>query len=218
MKEIIKKRHSVRSYIDKPINQNEINILNEEIEKINQKHQLNFQLIVNDSKTFKTMLARYGLFKGVTNYFVLVADKNTDEEIIGYYGEYLVLLSQKLGLNTCWVGLTYKKNKCQAKVKENEKIFCVIALGYGEYQGKPHKNKPIDKVMEAVNPPSWFIEGVEAAMLAPTAINQQKFKFIYSNEQVIAQCFKGPYSKIDLGIVKYHFEIGAQKDHSIWKS
>lgn len=43
-------------------------------------------------------------------------------------------------------------------------------------------------------------------MLAPTAMNQQKFKFVLKGDQVEAASTGGFYSKIDLGIVKYHFE------------
>lgn len=54
--------------------------------------------------------------------------------------------------------------------------------------------------------PAWFAKGMEAVMLAPTAMNQQKFKFILEGDRVEAVATGGFYSKIDLGIVKYHFE------------
>lgn len=48
-------------------------------------------------------------------------------------------------------------------------------------------------------------------------MNQQKFKFEREGEKVIAKAGIGFYTKIDLGIAKYHFEVGAKKDKSIWK-
>lgn len=57
--------------------------------------------------------------------------------------------------------------------------------------------------------PDWFKSGMEAAMLAPTAVNQQKFRITLSGDTVKAESLGGFYSKVDLGIVKYHFEIGA---------
>ena len=59
--------------------------------------------------------------------------------------------------------------------------------------------------------PDWFRAGVEAAMTAPTAINQQKFMLTLMRDgaTVKAAAGLGPYAKMDLGIVKYHFEIGA---------
>lgn len=65
--------------------------------------------------------------------------------------------------------------------------------------------------------PDWFKKGIDAALLAPTAMNQQKFKFILNDNKVKAKAGIGFYSKIDLGIAKYHFEIGAQKENFIWE-
>ena len=70
------------------------------------------------------------------------------------------------------------------------------------------------------NPPEWFMKGMEAALLAPTAVNQQKFKFILHPGKVVeTKTFVSPwgYTRIDLGIVKYHFEIGAGKENFTWK-
>lgn len=71
--------------------------------------------------------------------------------------------------------------------------------------------------------PSWFRKGVEAALLAPTAVNQQKFSFEYvgmSGNRPQVRANKGfsmiGYTQIDLGIAKYHFEIGAGMDNFEW--
>lgn len=44
-------------------------------------------------------------------------------------------------------------------------------------------------------------------------MNQQKLRFSLEGNKVSAKAGKGFYAKIDLGIVKYHFEVGAGKDH-----
>lgn len=94
-----------------------------------------------------------------------------------------------------------------AKIEKDEKLAVIISLGYGENQGAAHKSKPLsDLCGQTDEAPAWFIKGMEAAMLAPTAMNQQKFKFILNGSQVKAVATGGFYSKIDLGIVKYHFE------------
>ena len=68
---------------------------------------------------------------------------------------------------------------------------------------------------EGMEMPAWFRAGMEAAMTAPTAVNQQKFllTLMRDGETVKAKALMGPCSKMDLGIVKYHFEIGAG-DHA----
>lgn len=140
------------------------------------------------------------------------------EEKVGYYGEKLVLFAQQLGLNTCWVALTYSKIKGAFAVKQGEKLCLVIAIGYGNTNGTAHRFKASEEVSKADGSvPVWFKKGVEASLLAPTAMNQQKYKFILEGNKVSAVCGKGFYTKIDLGITKYHFEIGAGKENFIWK-
>jgi hypothetical protein len=164
-------------------------------------------------------MAHYGSFRGVTNYIALVGRSDRAlEERCGYYGERLVLLCQQLGLNTCWVALTYNKSKTAAQVAPGEKLCLVIALGYGSDQGVSHKSKPTEKLMQiSGEAPDWFRRGMEAVLLAPTAINQQKFLFSLEGDQVSAKAGLGFYTKIDLGIAKYHFEVGAGKEQFEWK-
>ena len=210
-------RHSVRKYENKPVGAEKAAVLQAKIDEINEKTGLSFSLCLDEPEAFMANKPSYGSFAGCRNYFVLAAGKGRDEDI-GYYGEELVLLSQTLGLNTCWVALTFEKNKVPVTLKEGEKIYDVVALGYGQNQGVPHKSKPIEKLYRAKGEvPGWFMKGMEAAALAPTAINQQRFIISYDNGKVSAKALLGPCSKTDLGIVKYHFELGAGKDNFVWE-
>lgn len=207
--EVMKSRHSVRQYADTKIEYEKRNILNELAEACNEESGLNIQIIYDEPKCFDSMMAHYGKFSGCTNYIAIVGkkSKNLDEKA-GYYGERLVLKAQELGLNTCWVAMTHGKSA--AKVGKGEKLVIIISLGYGKNQGVAHKSKPLSDVCNQTNElPTWFVKGMEAVMLAPTAMNQQKFKFMIKNDQVEAIATGGFYSKIDLGIVKYHFEAAS---------
>ena len=222
MQEAIEARHSVRAYKDLPLSEEIVKLLEEELVKLNNEGQLHIQLICNEPKAFQGTMAKYGKFRNANNYLVMAGKKAEDlDERIGYYGEHLVLLAQTLGLNTCWVGLSYSKVPGTYVLDEDEKIACYIAIGYGETQGSGHKIKTVEQVSNASDiTPSWFKRGVEAALLAPTAVNQQKFSFEYvgmsnNRHQVCAK--KGfsmiGYTQMDLGIAKYHFEIGAGKNN-----
>ena len=224
LQEAITARHSVRKYIDKEIPADIVTALQDKIAEYNKVGNLNIQLVLNETRAFTGMLS-YGSFSGVRNYFVMVGKKGADlDERVGYYGEQLVLLAQTLGLNTCWVGLSYRKVPEAYNVGKDEKLACMIALGYGETQGVSHKIKTIEQVSNASDlTPAWFKRGVEAALLAPTAVNQQKFSFEYvgmSNNRHLVRAKKGfsmiGYTQMDLGIAKYHFEIGAGKDKFEW--
>ena len=220
--EAIKARHSVRKYTDKPIETATVATLRIEIEKLNAESGLNIQLILEEPKCFSTGMWKYGQFSGVKNYFVMAGPKGKEaEEKIGYYGEKLVILAQTLGLNTCWVGLTYKKIPGTYMLRDGDMVHCVVALGYGTTPGIQHPMKPVEQFYESDSTlPEWFRAGMEAALLAPTAVNQQKFKFIlHEGNKVEAKTSFSMvgYTHIDLGIVKYHFEVGAGKDNFEWR-
>lgn len=214
IEKIIKSRHSVRGYLDKEIEIEKTKILSEMINKINKENNLHFQLILNDKEVFDNYILHYGKLKNAKNYIALIGknSKNLDE-ICGYFGEQLVLKATELNLNTCWVAGTYNKKYLKANIKSNEKLVCIIAIGYGETSGKEHKSKTFNEVSKSIDVPSWYKKGIEYALLAPTAINEQKFKFEYiSGNKVKVKPGFGPMTKIDLGIVKYHFELGANMD------
>ena len=216
--DLMRSRHSVRQYLNKPIEKEKKEILNNTANFINQKTGLNIKMFYDEPSVFKSILAHYGKFKNVTNYIVLAGNKNSEEEL-GYYGETLVLTAQELGLNTCWTALTYNKSNIKINLGKQEKVHCVIALGYGETQGVQRKSKTDDQVLKLIgDKPSYLDEAVEACLLAPTAMNQQKFKFeLKSSKDVLLKTTGiGPCTKIDLGIVKYHFELGAGKENFNW--
>lgn len=210
---IIKERHSVRRYLDKKIEGEVLEKLQSKIGELNKESGLNMQLILNEPKAFDSFMAHYGKFDGVKNYIAIIGNKDSNlAEKVGYYGEQLVLFAQSLGLNTCWVVLTFKKIKDAYKLNKNEKMQLVIAIGYGQNQGVTHKIKTYEQVTNVKGEaPQWFIDGVNASLLAPTAMNQQKFKIDYNNGKVKITASKWPYANIDLGIVKCHFEIGSGK-------
>lgn len=216
--ETIRQRHSVRSYLEKPLEDDVKSALQKEIDTINRESGLRIQLITNEPKAFNSLMAHYGKFSGVTNYIALVGKKSRDlDERCGYYGERLVLLAQQLGLNTCWVALTYKKIPGVFQIASGEKLTVVIALGYGATQGVPHSSKPAQSVAKVSGTaPEWFWNGVNAALLAPTAMNQQKFTFSLEDGKVLAKAGAGFYTKVDLGIVKYHFEAAAGEENFQW--
>ncbi|MBE5731126.1 MAG: nitroreductase [Clostridiales bacterium] len=211
--EAMRLRHSVRRYENKAIEGEVLDELKKEIDECNSESGLNFQLVLNEPKAFSGAMARYGKFSGVSNYIALVGKKSKDlDRLCGYYGEKLVLKIQQLGLGSCWVALTYKKVPEAFTVRNGEKLTVVISVGYAKARGVPHKSKDISKVSDVTDSsPSWYKQGVEAALLAPTAMNQQKFKFRLDGEKVTASAGVGFYAKMDLGIAQYHFEVATGK-------
>lgn len=218
--EAIINRHSVRTFTDQKIEGDVLNQLNSCVAECNAQSGLHIQLVTDSPDAFgKSLMAKYGRFRNVCNYFCLVGPKSgTTDRLLGYFGEKLVLLAQQLGLNTCWVGLSYNKNLVNCQMAKDEVLAAVIALGYGSTQGVAHKVKEAGVVFDGIDSaPDWCRRGVEYALLAPTAINQQKFRFSLSADgKVQARRGMGIYTEMDLGIAMLHFEIGAGKDNFEW--
>ena len=215
--EIIRIRHSVRQYLDKEIPQEIRRQLDDYAAALNRESGLNMQILYDEPECFSSRMAHYGNFENANNYIAMVGRKNDGlEECCGFYGEKLVLKAQELRLNTCWVALTHGKSK--AAVGADEKEVIIISLGYGKTQGTTHKGKAAADVSNITpDSPEWFRQGVEAALLAPTAINQQKFRFELEGKRVKAKAgLIGTCLKIDLGIVKCHFELGAGRENFEW--
>ncbi|MBQ3895139.1 MAG: nitroreductase, partial [Clostridia bacterium] len=134
--DIMRQRHSVRQYDNRAVEPEKAALINAEIERINAESGLRFTLFVDEPEAFKADKPSYGSFSGCRNYVVL-AGKKGDDEKIGYFGERLVLFAQSIGLNTCWVAMTFEKSKVQPSLGAGEVLFDVLALGYGLNDGRP---------------------------------------------------------------------------------
>lgn len=214
---MIEERHSVRRYLDKKIEPEAVAALNELIAQVNEESGLHIQLIEEAGGVFGGLAAKMSGWKNVPSYLALVGpDSASLEQDAGYYGQKIVLFAQSLGLNTCWAGIV-KRKQVTAEVLPGEKLVIVIAIGYGETSGSPRGSKSVADVSDIEGEmPDWFVAGVEAALLAPTAINQQKFVFSLdaAGNPEVAIDGKGPFAKVDLGIVRYHFEVASGREVS----
>lgn len=210
--ELVRARHSVRSYQERKLSPETAALIRAELDKINEQSGLHIQLMEETEGVFGGLFSRVIGWKHVPCYLALVGQEGPDlEERCGYYGEQLVLFLQSIGLNTCWVGM-FKAAASKAEVCPGEKLVVTIVLGYGTDGGKPRRSKTPEQVSDVREMPDWFRAGVECALLAPTAINQQKFRISLDGDiPTVTAAGNGPFIKVDLGIVKYHFEIGSGK-------
>ncbi|MDF2904926.1 MAG: Nitroreductase family protein [Herbinix sp.] len=221
--EAIHVRSSRRTYLETPISQEAVVQLKELIETSNRQGNLSMKLIQNETSAFGKLSKSYGMFRGVRNYILLIGKNETDaRERLGYYGERVVLLATQLGLGTCWVGGTFDRSIGDLYVQPGEFFSGVITIGNVE-RDKSWKERLISKVThrktKAISEmikaegevPEWFLEGMRAVQKAPSAVNAQPVTFTYQQGVVSAYVTseKYGYEKVDLGIAKLHFEIGA---------
>ena len=209
----IRQRHSVRQYKADRIEEEKVALIKAKIDELNAEGDLNLQFIEDAEKTYNKLFNRVSGLGSAPSVIACVGkdDKSLDQRV-GYYGEKLVLYAQTLGLNTCWTG-TFNRKNISADIPDGERLVISIAIGYGKDSGKERKTKSKEQLSEAsAQRPEWFEKGVEMAMLAPTAINQQKFLIKLNDDESVAFIDKGGVlSQVDLGIVKCHFELGSGK-------
>lgn len=178
---------------------------------------------------FANALGFYANIKGAPAFLAFIgdsADPNVQEKM-GYTGEAAILEATSLGLGTCWVALTYnaKTVKSLIKLDRNEKLICVSPVGYSTEQwskiytgqGSSHQRKPLPSMVRGLpesSRPAWANSAVEAARLAPSAMNRQPWGF-HVDERSVTVYIKdrGPEfnvaRRLDCGIAMLHMELGA---------
>ena len=216
LKEAMEQRHMVRKYTDKIISDDLIEKISNRIKENNEKYNINMKLMTNNEEAVSAII-KLVLAKGVKNYIILAGDKESNlDEKLGYSGCDIILYAQTLGLNTWWVGGTF--NRRVSKFVDNKKVIGIIAIGYGQTQGMPHKSKIVEDVSKYNgDSPEWFLNGIKASLLAPTALNKQDYKIIGNGNKVKIDINNGIFTGANKGLIKYHFELGAGKENFEWE-
>lgn len=217
IQEAIKERHMVRKYLEKPIPTEIAAQLQERLTEDNQTSGLRLTLVTGNNDGLGTMAKL--ISKNVNNYIILAGpDIPALDEALGYWGADAMLFAQTLGLNSWWVGGMFNaKGAAKHLTGTGLRVNGVIAVGYGATQGVPHKSKTAADISSYDGTaPQWFQEGVSALLLAPTALNKQAYRVSGKDNKVTLTCDSGHFAGIDLGIGKYHFEVGAGKDNYEW--
>lgn len=209
LKLAMRQRHTVRKFTSEPLSAELISQLNDRIRTNNERFGLAISLKVGDESALPGALKLF-FAKGVRNYFVLAgSDRPGLDEDLGYASADLMLFAQTLGLNTWWIGGTFSRKNVEQAVP-GKKVIGIVAVGFGATPGVAHKSKTAPEVSSYEGAaPQWFSDGVQAALLAPTALNKQCFRIAGAGNKVSIAEDGGAFSGADIGIVKYHFELGA---------
>lgn len=247
--ETIRERHSVREYDGKPLSRAEFDALGAVVEECARESGLDIQLVgdnpevfnviarfvlirgcrthvafvVDDAKAGDATSGANAATNGATEADCVEmrgARRTAVDEAIGYSGQKIVLAAQNMGLNTCWCALCSRK-KSRAVVAPGKKIRLIIAVGHGKTQGFSRKTKSVEALssVECAKTPAWFAAAMEAAQLAPTAMNNQNFKItlLSDGKTVRIDAPKSGLNVIDEGIVRCNFEIAANEAGADWR-
>ncbi|NMM99848.1 nitroreductase [Bifidobacterium sp. DSM 109958] len=219
--EAMSARHAVRDYGDRPIDQTTLDTLKASVARLNEAHDLDIQLVHDDGDAFGECPTHYGRFKGVRHCIALIGRDGPElDEKAGYCGERLALEAVSLGLDTGWAVLHESREHAGAwHMDDDERMPAVIAIGYGNRPGRPHRSKPVEELgaveggtVDAA--PAWFVRGLEAVQLAPSALGKQpvRFTLLADGRTVRAEALEGVQAEICLGVARLHFELGARGD------
>lgn len=229
--DVIKKRHSVRTYQERDLTPELIKQIEQSFQNVTAPFapQLRFKLIkASEFKNQSIKLGTYGMIKNA-QYFVGVACEKSEFDFlsIGYAFEYLVLYWTSLGLGTCWMGGTFNKTNFAKvmEVRENEIFPIVSPIGYEGDKKRfieslvsrhSHQRYEFDKLFfnEDFNTPlkeseaSIYLEALENIRKAPSALNKQPWRIVKQNNKFHFYVDKDESVKyIDLGIALCHFDL-----------
>jgi len=182
-------------------------------------------------KVFKGFIGGYGRITGASYYMAFIGAQSTPdiEAAVGYTGEGLVLEAAVLGLGTCWVSGFFRPAVVRAHLDlaTDERVFAVTPVGYAERQSTikdriyrrlagSAKRKTMDETVEGTLAEAWQEKAVETALLAPSAVNRQPWRFAARPGSLTVRTDEakdiGRYPKrLDCGIAMLHIEIGARE-------
>lgn len=179
---------------------------------------------------FRGIIGSYGKVTGASSALVFLgtpAEDGTDQHV-GFTGEAVVLEATALGLDTCWIAgsLDRKVAAGAARIMPGERVFAVSPLGHATSDapaserlifgwGKPKKRRTIVEIApDSAGWPTWAAAGLEAARVAPSAMNRQPWRFRRSDEGIVVSGSglntPGVTHALDCGIAMLHFELAAR--------
>jgi hypothetical protein len=184
------------------------------------------------SDVFTGVFGSYGKVKNAAAFLAFIGDTVCPnvQEHVGYTGEGAILEATALGLNTCWVAGFFDRKKASAQLKlaESERLLAVSPLGYAVKNedmeekvmsgfGRHRQRIPADRMLGAMTSndvAGWQKQAIEAARLAPSAINRQPWGFKVRPESITVYVrTAGPEfhvsKRLDCGIAMMHLEVAA---------
>jgi len=199
MNEIIRKRKSIRKYEMEPLDTSTLERVQEQINKVKPLYpDIRYSIEITD----KTK----GLFNIKAPHYLVFRSEVKDgaDENTGFIGQQLDLLLPEAGIGTCWLGAS-------KPIEDYDPVLSPVAcMSFGkpdELLFREHsefKRKSLSEISEGAD------ERLEAARLAPSGMNSQRWYFIAENGKIhcyrkkVRLNFTNRMARIDIGIAIYH--------------
>ena len=197
VKEAMDQRISLRAYDQKPIEQEKLSQLQEAIDVANSQ----MAEVAPDHPAILTIegphledgtsvhMKNRSIVGPIYHYVAGYCEDAIARELIGYYGEKIVLLATQLGIGSCWIAETMDWKTLARDEFNGLKLGIIISLGYAP-EKIPLKQEGIRTAIrlrtkkpaqimtangaptEPEQMPEWFNRGINAVLACPTAINK----------------------------------------------
>lgn len=234
--EAISLRSSRRKYERRRIEQEKLDRISSLLDELNGGQDSCRVLLLrkHDGSAFSGIGGSYGAIGGAPSLLVFLVNATAPDGYarIGYHGEAVVLEAVSEGLVTCWVSGMFSRDGVAGSIETaaNERIVAVSPLGYsGEKKAFSERmlsglagskrRKPLEELVDGdvSRWPEWARSAVEAARLAPSAMNRQPWLFRYGGEALSVEpagsSSRNASKSLDCGIALRHLEVGAR--HSL---
>jgi len=230
----IQKRRSYRSYdANHEIPEDKLGALDEVCRRFIPFPGARSQLVYKPpADIFKGIIGSYGKIKGSQGFIAFIGkmDSPSIHEEVGYTGEGIILEAVSLGLDTCWVGGFFSRKRVSSiiELSPEEKVLAVTPVGYAQKAedfenkvmtgfGRTHNRLSLNRLLGKgpVKLPQWVESALEAARIAPSAINRQPWGFDIDESGItVFVRSKGPdfnvSKRLDCGIAMLHLEVAAR--------
>ena len=230
---VIEKRRSRRRFDPKPLEANHLSSISSVCAEFKPFGYARGEVVTEAADTvFKGAIGSYGKIKGAPAFCAFIGDMDSPNvyEQVGYTGEGIILEAESLNLGTSWVAGFFRPEVVISliKIRESERVVSVTPIGYAAKLpsleeramtgfGLTHRRKPLSGLTTGLKEsewPQWIKLALEAARLAPSAVNRQPWIFqVEPNSITISINTRGPEyglsKRLCCGIAMLHIEVAA---------
>lgn len=230
---VIETRRSRRGFDQKPLEPKSLSQMAAACENFRPFPNARSVLITESpDSVFKGAIGPYGKVKGAPAFIAFIGNMDSPNvyEQVGYTGEGIILEAEALNLATCWVAGFFKRKVVASltDISRNERILAVTPVGYalkrpsfGEKLmtgfGLTHKRKALSDLVTGLGEsewPQWIKAALEAARIAPSAVNRQPWRFDVANNSITVSVNTsgweyGLSKRLCCGIAMLHIEVAA---------
>ncbi|MEE0955666.1 MAG: nitroreductase family protein [Eubacterium sp.] len=219
--EAIFSRKSVRSFTNEAVSEEILDKIREQFNQILApfgKVKADYSVLDNR----KGQLRMLSMFSVKAPYYLAFYSDQSRKHMmnIGYLMEEMVLFLTTLGLGTCFIGSRRVKKDDQTKGD----LSLVGLVAFGHAKGDVYRKSvdasrlPMDEICIFKEVPrQWMQQLLEAARLAPSALNSQPWRFVVYDNRIHIFCKKHkaenmtPREELEFGIMLANLQVASEE-------